>query len=76
MREDIAALAGRIDVLTERVDAIEGRLDGLSGRVDGLASRLDRLESGQLEFSTRLDGLSEDMRQRFRIVNERLAMLA
>jgi hypothetical protein len=34
------------------------------------------VETGLLHFNERFDGLSEDMRQRFRMVNDRLAELA
>ena len=61
LRNEIARLSIRVDHLTEKVDRISGRLD--------------RVDSGLLHFNERFDGLSSDMRQRFRIVNDRLAAL-
>jgi hypothetical protein len=34
------------------------------------------LTAGTLALSGRLDGVAEDMRQRFRVVNDRLAQMA
>ncbi|MGH7470265.1 MAG: hypothetical protein ACRENP_20170, partial [Longimicrobiales bacterium] len=61
LRNEIARLSIRIDHLTEKVDRIAGRLD--------------RVEAGLLHFNERFDGLSDDLRQRFRLVNDRLAEL-
>lgn len=48
----------------------------LTHRVDELGDRVGRLEAGFLQLNVRVDGLADDMRQRFRVVNERLAELA
>lgn len=72
-------LNARFDRLETRMMALEQRKAGLEERTIALEERMarpERLEANQLQFSTRLDGLSEDMRLRFRTVNDRLAMLA
>jgi hypothetical protein len=45
-------------------------------RIDALVTRVDKLEAGQLGLHTRMDRLGDDMRERFRVVDERLAKLA
>lgn len=50
-------------------------LDHVSERVDRMSGRLDKVDASLLHFNERFDGLSEDMRQRFRVVNDRLAVL-
>jgi hypothetical protein len=37
---------------------------------------MDRFETGLVDLGQRMDGLGEDMRQRFRVVNDRLSGLA
>lgn len=66
MRNDIALLSTRVSGLDERVD-------GLATQLSGLTARAGRFEDGLLAVSVRLDTLADDMRQRFRQVNERLA---
>jgi chromosome segregation ATPase len=69
IRDGVAMLAGRIDLLEARVIAVAGQVEELNARVE-------RLEACTLALSGRLDGVAEDMRQRFRVVNDRLAQLA
>ncbi|MEX0890867.1 MAG: hypothetical protein WEB88_01775 [Gemmatimonadota bacterium] len=38
--------------------------------------RLDRVETGIADITTRVDSLADEMRQRFRVVNERLGSAA
>jgi hypothetical protein len=48
----------------------------LRAQVDSLGERTARLEDAVLQQTERLNGLNEDMRQRFHVVNDRLAELA
>ena len=65
----VAAVRQGLDELTLRVDHI-------AENVQQLISRMDRLDKSVIDLNERLDGMSEDMHQRFRVVNDRLAELA
>lgn len=52
------------------------RVSQLPVQVGSLADRIDRLDAGVLGLTGRIDALSDDLRQRFRVMNDRLAQLA
>jgi DNA repair exonuclease SbcCD ATPase subunit len=68
-QSELRQVGGRVDLLGEQVE-------GLSRRVDGLSNRAGNVEGNLVILTVRLDGLGDDMRQRFRVVNDRLAELA
>jgi chromosome segregation ATPase len=74
------AMALAIEQFERRVQssitAMQHDITKLKLQVDSLIERTDRLEDAVLHQTERLNGLGEDMRQRFRVVNERLAELA
>ena len=45
---------------------------GPLGRIDG---HLERVDAGLSGLNERVDGLSDDMRQRFRVLNDRVAVI-
>jgi chaperonin cofactor prefoldin len=59
--------------VTGQVAALSAELTDLKSGVERLDRRLTSLEQQGLETSTRLDGLHADMRQRFRLLNDRVA---
>ena len=73
----------------DRFRSLEARLDHLQGAIADLreqvghfgarlalaVERLEKVEAAIDQLNVRADGLAEDMRQRFRYVNERLAEL-
>lgn len=66
-----AEVKARFDEVGERFDAVDQRF----GRLDQVDKRFD----GEDELATvheRIDGLGDDMRQRFRAVNDRLGGFA
>ena len=77
-------------VLDRRLDNIEAvlvdvraqmatltaRVDGAEHRVALVAERMQRLEKGYETLDLRVAGFADDVRQRFRLVNDRLAALA
>jgi chaperonin cofactor prefoldin len=78
------SLDGRLRTLERRVEMFETRVTGqvaalsaqstaLKSGLERLDRRLTRLERQGLETRTRLDGLHADMRQRFRLLNDRVA---
>jgi len=83
LTERVVALEGRFDELAAGQQATRASLDALREHVRMVAQqsasleanvlgRLDRLEQELTGLSRRVDGLSDDMRQRFRVVNDRL----
>jgi hypothetical protein len=52
---------------------VTGRLDSLDARTKQLEVRTGSIEHNLLNLNTRMDVLSDDMRQRFRVLNDRLA---
>jgi septal ring factor EnvC (AmiA/AmiB activator) len=83
IRERFTDVAEQFRTSAQRQELFEERVTGeLAGvRRDVVAlhevvtehgSRLQRLETGVLDVNTRLDELAADMRQRFRLVHERL----
>jgi len=48
----------------------------VGGQVETLTARVEGLEANTLALNGRVDGVAEDMRQRFHGVNDRLAQLA
>jgi chromosome segregation ATPase len=69
VRQEIIGVRQEIAGVRQEVLQVRNRLDHLSERVD-------HLEDALLKLGVRLDSLSDDMRQRFRVVNDRLAQLA
>jgi predicted nucleic acid-binding Zn-ribbon protein len=80
MSEQFRTLVQRQDLSEERVlEELGGVSRQLAAVQDVLAqhgSRLQRLEVGVLDVNVRIDDLSSDMRQRFRLVHERLGAAA
>lgn len=70
------AMGREIADLRQVVVRLEGRIEGLREGVAHLEVRVTELEKGTVRANARLDALSDDMRQRFRLVNERLSSLA
>ncbi len=68
------AVDARFDALA--LDELRARVTGLSERLDhlagGMLARLAGVEGGLYDLSEKVNALSEDMRQRFRVVGERL----
>jgi hypothetical protein len=64
-----------IEVRTE-LRIVGPRLDQNTERLDRVIVRMDKLEEGLANVNVRVDGFSEDMRQRFRVLNERIGELA
>jgi hypothetical protein len=58
------------------VEALEDRVGRVEVRMDRIEARMDRLESELLNLNVRVDGFGEDVRQRFRVLNERIAKIA
>jgi hypothetical protein len=45
-------------------------------RLDRVQTRLGKVEDGLLNVNLRVDGVADDMRQRFRVLNERIGSIA
>ena len=58
-----------LDELRERVGVLSERLDHLA---KGMLPRMDKLDTQLFALTGQVNGLSDDMRQRFRVVNELL----
>jgi peptidoglycan hydrolase CwlO-like protein len=73
-------LALRLERFEKKTSAdlseIRQQLAHLSLRLDNLTARMGALEEAMLRLKGRIDALSEDMRQRFRVVHDRLSALA
>lgn len=76
MAQEIAANREAINGLREDDARLREDLAALRDGVARLDERVSVVEVSLLGLNDRLDGLSEDMRQRFRTVNDRLAALA
>lgn len=76
IEERLTTLTLRVEQLEQRVDVLAKGLDVLEDRVDALTVRVGGVEAGLLTLSGRVDDLADDMRQRFRVVNDRLTQLA
>jgi hypothetical protein len=57
----------------ERFRSVEERLDLLTDKTAAVERRTGRFEEEMVALNGRFDNLSDDMRQRFRLVNERLS---
>lgn len=68
MDERFASLTLRIELFEQRTSEA---LTALTQRVDRLAARVGALENGLFALNGRVDALANDMRQRFRVVNDR-----
>lgn len=62
-----------LDEFREDLGIVSSRFELLERRMAAQDTRTGRLEDGLFGVSVRLDGLADEMRQRFRQVNERLA---
>ena len=69
------ALDDRVERLAAASDEVRHQLVLLRTDVDKLVIRLDRVDANVYGVTTRINGLGDDMRQRFRLVNERLTTL-
>lgn len=58
--------------MTEAVTQLHEEVSVLSRRIHTMNGRVERVEDGLLQLKHRFDGFSDDIRQRFRVVNERL----
>jgi archaellum component FlaC len=65
---EISHLSAKVDDLKETMNIRFGHVEARFSRGD---DRMARLESALLGVNTRVDGMAEDMRQRFRILTER-----
>jgi chromosome segregation ATPase len=66
--KEIRHLSAKMDDLKETMNIQFGHVEAHFNRSD---DRLARLESALLGVNSRVDGLAEDMRQRFRVLTER-----
>ena len=57
----------------ERFRSVEKRLDLLTDKVTSVDRRSTNMEEEMVALNGRFDSLSDEMRQRFRVVNERLS---
>ena len=75
--ERFQSLGERFATMELRIEQFEvrvtGRLDSLDARTKQLEVRTGSIEQNLLNLNTRMDVLSDDMRQRFRVLNDRLA---
>lgn len=62
-RDDLAAVAGRIDRLDGRMDGFDGRMDGLDERMGGFDERLGRLERGQSDILKVMQAIDEQLKE-------------
>lgn len=76
MVERFMAVDERFATMNLGIDHLCSRIEGMETAVTALIDRMDRVEAHQIALRGRLDGISEDIRQRFRVVNDRLAELA
>jgi chromosome segregation ATPase len=80
MSEQFRTLVQRQDLFEERVleelGGVSRQLAAVQDVLSQHGSRLQRLEVGVLDVNVRIDDLSSDMRQRFRLVHERLGAAA
>jgi hypothetical protein len=76
MEQFEARVLGRLDGVDHRLEAVELALVGVQTRTASVEQRLDALEDHLLATNVRLDDLAEELRQRFRVVNDRLTELA
>ena len=67
-KEDLSALATKVDGLDDRMGGLEVKVDGLDDRVgglevkvDGLETRMGSLEMGMVRLETKVDGLDDRM---------------
>jgi chromosome segregation ATPase len=79
MTERFISVDEQLRTLTMRVQQFEVRaqrdLDAVKGAMTDLSQRMTAVEDSIVELHRRVDTLSDDMRQRFRGVNERLTSI-
>jgi len=66
----------RLEQLTSSGDRVRDQVSGLRIEVDQLVRRFDAVDYGMYHLNQRIENFSDDMRQRFRVVNERLGAAA
>ena len=66
-------LEKRVGVIGANVEALQIQVFDLRGDVQRIEKRMTDVESSIYEVTTRVSGLGDDMRQRFRVVTDRLA---
>ncbi len=76
MVAQIAANREAIEGLREDGVRLREEIAGLRAGVARVEERVNAVEANLLGLNDRVDDLSEDMRQRFRVVNDRLSSLA
>ncbi|MGH7460766.1 MAG: hypothetical protein ACREMA_07025, partial [Longimicrobiales bacterium] len=59
-----------------QLTTLNARVDGAERRVGHVADRMEKLEKRYESIDGRLGVFADDVRQRFRVVNDRLAALA
>src|SRR5690606_2329818 len=65
---------GSMELRVEQFEVrVTGRLDSLDEQAKQLVVRTGAVEQHMLNLNTRVDVLADDMRQRFRVLNDRLA---
>jgi len=62
----------RLDVITAEMELLKGKVAALDANLARLHTRLDPLEAALGSWAAGIAALGEDVKQRFRVVNERL----
>ena len=74
--ERFRTMESRLDRLEARIAQLETRMSQLETRLGDIETRLSAVEREVAQINSRLDTLSDDMRQRFRVLTDRVAALA
>jgi septal ring factor EnvC (AmiA/AmiB activator) len=73
MNERFQSVNDRLDALEQRTVAIAEGFQETRAELSKVVQRLDRVDTSIYELHQKLNGVGDDMRQRFRGVTERLA---
>ena len=72
----MGSLETRMSQMDTRMSQLDTRMNQLEARHGDIEARLSAIERELTHINTRLDTLSDDMRQRFRVLTDRVAALA
>jgi len=75
MNERFESVHDQLRTLTLRAQMVEGRLDDGLFIVKRLDERMAAVEKSVLDLAARVDHVGDDIRQRFRVVTERLTSI-
>lgn len=75
MGERFQSVDEQVRTLTLRAQRVETAVDASRKEVGQLSHNIGRVETALIELNGRIDQLGDDMRQRFRGVNERLVVI-